>query len=259
MVIAKEEETSTRSQRFLRFSDTRNILLQVQSLNDLLCSQMIILSQRLKYSMRIWCYFYIQEEADLILRHTLLFQIAADMDCFVGEAIIRVVLDCIHTDHVEFPLFFAELFQLIYRCLVWIHSIVFHLLSFVKHAHKGRFHILLIAFYHDCISIYGLVQWGSIGFLNELTLSQIAAFRCIGRTGLANNLNDVMHYLLTLELIHGPWKWQVPNLFIYLFLFLNLQIALFRYADSFLPLATKRNHLDDLNTKKHTFCRRNES
>lgn len=63
--------------------------------------------------MRIRSYLYVEEKVDLILRDTLLFEVAADVDCLMSEAIFRMVLDCIHANHVKPSFLLAELFQFI--------------------------------------------------------------------------------------------------------------------------------------------------
>lgn len=162
MVVAEEEEASTRPERLLGLSDASHVLLQVQCLYDLLCREIIVFSQSLKHSMRVRSHFYVEEKADLVLRHALLFEIAADMHCFMGEAVIRLMLHCIHANHIELPLLLAEFLQLIQSRLIGIHPLVLHLLPLVKHPQERTLHILLVTLHHDGIAINRLVKGRSI-------------------------------------------------------------------------------------------------
>lgn len=166
VVVAEEEEATTRPERLLGLSDASHVLLQVQCLYDLLCREIIVFSQSLKHPVRVGCHFYVEQKADLVLRHALLFEVAADMHCFMGEAIVRLMLHCVHANHIELPLLLAELLQLLQSRLIGIHSLILHLLPLMEHPHEGALHILLVTLHHNGIAIDRLVKGRSIRLLD---------------------------------------------------------------------------------------------
>ena len=77
----------------------------------------------------------------------------------------------------------------------------------------------------DCIAVQRLFDIGLALNWDVDTLS----FFC-DHAGLADHLEDVVNYLLALELVHGAWEGEVPDLLVYVFLWFQLYVLLLSHA-----------------------------
>lgn len=149
-------------------------------------------------------------------------QILADVHCLLPQAIARrgSFLDLFGrvADHVELPLLPAELLQLWDRGLVWGHPIVvLGPAPASEHLEEGGLFHLRLPLHHYCVAIDRLIQHRAApetfaeGALPDSRFQ--GEVRC---AGLAHHLQDVVHDLLRLELVHRAGKRQVPYFLLWL-------------------------------------------
>ena len=134
-----------------------------------------------------------------------------------------------------------------------------------EHLQEGSLLYLPLPFHHDRVAIDRLIEHGTVSdALSDSALPEGGFEGELRGTGLAHNLQNVMHDLLGLELVHGTRKGQVPYLLLRLIAWLDLAFlgegrtpAL--VIDVGVVFAANGQHNFDLNTQIRTFCLKNLS